>query len=104
MYVFVAVAPSTEGNLYELHTPDDGSRHVYDYNVLTTRDDVLTFSVQACNDAHVLIQSVPGSIDAKCFEIVLGCCENTQSQLREGFWVSLVSINLPVLVTNSDNF
>ena len=70
-----------------MHTPDDGTRHSYDYNIVTTRDEVITFSVQACNDAHILLQSVPGSIDAKCFEIVLGAYDNTRSDIREGFWV-----------------
>lgn len=75
-----------------MHTPDDGDRHSYDYNIVTIRDDVITFTVQACNDAHILLQSVPGSIEAKCFEIVLGGYENTRSDIREGFWVSAFEI------------
>ena len=78
------------GNIYELHTPDDGAGQVYDYNIITTRNEMLSFSVKACNDAHILLQSVPGSTQAKSFEVVLGGYNNTRSDIRDGVLVNIL--------------
>jgi hypothetical protein len=71
------------GNIYEFHTPDDGSSYEYKYNVITTSDDKLSFTVKACNDAHIMLQTVPGNTDATHFEIVIGGWSNSRSAIRD---------------------
>ena len=76
------------GNFYELHTPDDGPAYQYTYNVLTTRDDKLSFMVKACNDAHIMLQTVPGSTTDAHFEIVIGGWANERSAIKNRQGVS----------------
>lgn len=83
----------TVGNVWELHTPDDGSNYKYTYNTFTTHGHIISFEVNACNDAHVLLQSVPGSSDDSCYEIVIGGWSNTKSVIRNGYRVSILSID-----------
>jgi Farnesoic acid 0-methyl transferase len=70
------------GNIYEMHTPDDGSNYDYTYHTLIPKDDRLSFSVKGCNDAHIMTQTVPGSTVDKHFEIVIGGWTNTRSAIR----------------------
>jgi Farnesoic acid 0-methyl transferase len=83
------------GNIYEFHTPDDGSSYEYRYNVLTTADDKLSFTVKACNDAHIMLQTVPGNNDATHFEIVIGGWSNTRSAIRDRRGVSNIFMLFP---------
>lgn len=70
-------------NVYELQTPDDGQDYKYVYNLITTSSHTLIFWVKACNDAHILLQSIPGSMTDQAFEIVIGGWGNTRSVLRD---------------------
>jgi hypothetical protein len=70
------------GNIYELHTRDDGNAYQYNYSIITVWDERLSFSVKACNDAHIMLQTVPGSTTDKHFEIVIGGWSNTRSAIR----------------------
>jgi hypothetical protein len=82
MFVFLSNG-DIAGNVYELHTPDGGSYYEYTYNVLTVTNDRLSFSIKACNDAHIMLQTVPGSIVDRHFEIVIGGWSNTRSAIRD---------------------
>ena len=69
--------------MYEFHTPDTGNSQQYVYNIITSKKEVISFKLKACNDGHVALQTVPGSSDDPMYEIVFGGYSNTRSEIRE---------------------
>ncbi|CAH1794507.1 unnamed protein product [Owenia fusiformis] len=65
-----------------IFTPNDYS---FDHGYVTVQNSVwMPFRVQACNDAHLELSSVPGFLLNQTYEIVLGSGRNTKSDIRVG--------------------
>ena len=80
------------GNVYELHTPDSGQSYAYTFSVITFWDERLSFNVKACNDAHIMLQTVPGSTVDKHYEVVIGGWSNTRSVIRSSQQVNFSAL------------
>ena len=87
----------TADDYYVYNTPDNAD--AYSRNVLLMDVTQLVFSVQASNDAHLLLSTVPGVYTSDTFEVYIGGNGNTQSGIR----ASPGGSDLVIVVRNNNN-
>ena len=71
------------GNKFHAST---STKYEHDKVLAVPRSDSFTFSVKACNDAHLLLESKPFNNDSS-YEVLIGNSGNTKVQILDGPWV-----------------
>jgi Farnesoic acid 0-methyl transferase len=62
--------------------------------VITFWDERVIFNVKACNDARIMLQTIPGSTVDKHYEVVIGGWSNTRSVIRSSQQVNITACEL----------
>ena len=81
--------------MHLIATPDDGTLSLYDRVWISPGGESFTFTVKACNDAHLVMTSIPGDYQTDVYEVVIGGSENTNTYIRRGYIVSADFMSIP---------